>query len=88
MELVEERYQRFKGFLRPHIKDSAHSMALNAAGLEMFLRSLKQYANDSPQVITDKICQSFNVVLDEYSEKDIATFHRYLAYFSDVARNL
>lgn len=88
MELVEERYQRFKGFLRPHINDTAHSMALNAASLSVFLQTLAKYSKDSPVTITSKICNSFNIVLDEYSKEDIETFHRYLAYFSDVARNL
>ena len=84
MDIVELKYQRFKAFLLPHVRNSAHQMTLNAASLELFLQSLNQYDGKSPQEITTKICDSFDVNLFEYSKDDINRFHRYLEYFQRV----
>jgi hypothetical protein len=88
MDLVEIKYQNFKMFLKPKINDTAHEMALNAASLQLFLKSLNQYVANTPEEITEKLCTTFNVNMSDYSENDIDKFHRYIEYFQNVIKTI
>ena len=86
MDIVELKFRAFKAFLKPHITDTAHQMALSSAPLEVFLQSLAQYKDMDPENITKKISAAFNVDLSQYDTKDIEKFYRYLSYFIEVAK--
>ena len=86
MDIVELKFRAFKAFLKPHITDTAHQMALSSAPLEVFLQSLAQYKDMDPVDITKKISAAFNVNLSEYDTRDIEKLYRNLSYFIEVTK--
>lgn len=86
MEMTRQKFEGFKIFLEPHVKDTTYSIALKQSSLELFLSSLEQYQDKSADEIVSIISDKFNVNLDDYSQADKDRFGRYIDYFQKVAK--